>query len=275
MRRASLLAVVVAGLVAALTPPSADAAPSSRASADAEAARLLRAPALDHPQVRTISSSYTTLRLDPARDYIVRIAVGAVLTRSVSVLGGHNVVLEPGTLRYAPPPGANATWMARGLYLKGQTGTVFVNGLDIEGPLDEGINLDQREPGAVVVLRDISIGFVSGTKSGHHADLLQTWAGPSKLVVDGFTGASNYQGFFLKPNQRFKDGPRPTFFYLRNVDLDLRMGAYAMWTDGHGAFPLHVRSTRVAPNPTRPSRDEWLWPKPSSGDTTWSAVTAD
>jgi hypothetical protein len=282
MRRAGLVMTAAVALPALLVPallgpsaPTASAASASAAKADAEATQLLKPPVLDHPVVRTIAAGHTSLKLDPARDYVLRISPGAVLTKSVTVVGGHNVVLESGTLRYAPPAGASPTWTVRGLYLKGQTGTMYVQGLTIQGPLDEGINLDQREPGAVVVLRDITVDLVHGTKGGHHADLLQTWAGPSKLVVDGFTGSSTYQGFFLRPNQRFQQGSRPTFFYLRKVDLDVRTGAYALWTDGHNAFPLHVRSTTVAVNPTRGSRDEWLWPKPSTGDKTWSAVTTD
>src|SRR5690349_8525146 len=91
---------------------------SAESAADAEARRLLRPPALTNPEVRTISPGSTTLRLNPARDYVVRIRPGSVLSRGVVVLGGHNVIMEAGTLQYARPATAAPTWQVRGLYLK-------------------------------------------------------------------------------------------------------------------------------------------------------------
>jgi hypothetical protein len=252
--------------------PAPAPAPSSAQRVDTDATRLLQPPRLEDPVVRTIRPGSTWLRLDPGRDYRLQIALDVVLTSGVVVLGGRNVVLEPGTLRYARPPGVNPSWTVRGLYLKGQTGIAYVSGLRIRGPLKEGINLDQRAPGAVVVLRDVEVDPVQGSEAGHHADLLQTWAGPSKLVVDGFRGASTYQGFFLLPNQEWTTGPQPEYFWLRDVELDLTVGRYAFWTDGGGRFPVQVHATAVRRNPTRQARDQWLWPRPSTGDTTWSAV---
>jgi hypothetical protein len=279
LRAGAASAVLVCALAAApMTPTHQPATYSESSSAstgpDSEAAALLSPPAQSHPLRREISSTSTTLKLDRARDYIVTIREGAVLTRGVAIIGGHNVILKPGTLRYVPPPGAKPTWLVRGLYLKGQTGTAYVSDLQIRGPLNEGINLDQRERGVVVALRNITVDLVRGSARGHHADLLQTWAGPAKLVVDGFTGSSNYQGFFLKPNQKFR-GPKPTFFWMNDVRLDMRLGAYALWADGHRAFPLYVKNTQIVLNPSRTGRDAWLWPKPSTGDTTWMGVVAD
>ena len=245
---------------------------SAAQQVDTDAARLLDPPRLEDPVVRTIRAGATWLRLDPQRDYRLKIAADSVLTSGVVIVGGRNVVLEPGTLRYATTPGAKGP-LVRGLYLKGQTGTMYVSGLRIRGPLKEGINLDQRMPGASVVLRDVEVDTVHGSELTHHADLLQTWAGPSKLVVDGFRGATTYQGFFLRPNQRWRNGPKPEYFWLRDVQLDVRLGRYALWTDGGGAFPVRVQSTSVLRNPTRLPRDLWLWPKPSTGDTTWRSVS--
>ena len=249
-------------------PPAASAADA----VDADARRLLKRPALTRPIVGTVTPSTPHVVLNPRRDYVIRIAANAVFTRGLIIQGGRNVVLEPGTLRYAPPRGASPLWRTRGLYLKGQTGIAYVSGLRIRGPLQEGINLDQRAPGAAVVLRDIEIDPVIGSESGHHADLLQTWAGPAKLVVDGFRGTSNYQGFFLRPNQMWRSGPKPKYFWLRGVELNLRTGAYALWADGRNAYPISVQSVAVDVNPLRMSRDRWLWPKPSTGDRTWSRV---
>jgi hypothetical protein len=210
--------------------------------------------------------------LNDARDYVITIPAGTVFTKPVTIQGGHNVVLENSVLRYAAPAGASADWMARGLYLTGQTGTMWVNDLQIRGPLSEGIDLAERSPGSTVVLRNIAVDPVSGTYETNHADVLQTWAGPDKLVVDGLTGTSDYQGMFLEPNDLFVDGPKPTFFSLSNVRLDVSTGYYALWTDGFGAFPLATSNVSVVYNPERPNRGSWLWPKPSTGDTTWNDV---
>jgi hypothetical protein len=241
---------------------------------DAQALPLLTRPALVAPETKSLTPQAPVLELDPARDYVVQVPVGSVFTTGAAIVGGHNVVLENAVLLYAAPAALTPTAETgvRGLFLKGQTGVMYVNGLQIRGTLNEGIQLDQKAPGAAVVLRGVAIDPVRGTEADWHADLLQTWAGPAKLVVDDFTGTSNYQGMFLRPNQLWETGPKPDFFWLRNVHLDVSTGFYALWTDGFGAFPL--QATGVTVKPRSSDRDQWLWPKPSTGDTTWSEVTA-
>jgi hypothetical protein len=237
-----------------------------------KASALLPRPTLSTPIVASLTPANQGVVLNNARDYVITIPDGTVFTQPVTIQGGHNVVIENSVLRYAAPAGAAADWMARGLYLTGQTGTMWVNNLQIRGPLSEGIDLAERAPGSTVVLRNIAVDPVSGTYETNHADVLQTWAGPDKLVVDGLTGTSNYQGMFLEPNDLFADGPKPTFFSLSNVKLDVSTGYYALWTDGYGAFPLATFNVSVVYNPAHPSRNSWLWPKPSTGDTTWNDV---
>ena len=241
---------------------------------DAQALPLLERPALTNPITLQITPAAPEVKnLDPNQDYIVTVAPG-IYTKNAKIWGGHNVVLENAVLVYASPTAAQPTKDVgvRGLYLTGQTGVMYVNGLQIRGTLNEGIQLSETEPGATVVLRNIAIDPVTGSEDTWHADLLQTWAGPAKLVVDGFTGTSNFQGMFLTPNQKW-NGPKPEFFWLRNVHLNVALGRYALWTDGFGAFPL--QTTDVTVKPRSENRDQWLWPKPSTGDTTWQNVTAD
>lgn len=247
---------------------------SALVGVDAMAAALLPRPVLVNPVTQTINPTWTSMTLDVTRDYVIKVKPGAVLSKPVTLVGGRNVVIESQVLRYAAPVGAAADWKVRGLLLKGATGTTWVRDLQIRGPLAEGIDLDQRAPRSTVVLRDIAIDKVSGSYAGNHADLLQTWAGPDRLVVDGLTGSSDYQGMFLRPTDAWADGPMPSFFSLRNISMDLSTGYYALWSDGYGAFPIAVRNVSVRPNPARPGRDAWLWPKPSTGDTTWQAVSS-
>jgi hypothetical protein len=265
---------------ATTTTPTATATPTAIATVasspsstlTAAATALLPKPTLVAPIARALTPASPGITLDTTRDYVITIPSGSVFTKPVTILGGHNVVLEAAVLRYAAPAGSPADWTVRGLMLKGQTGVMWIRDLQIRGPLAEGIDLEQKAPGAAVVLRDIAIDQVSGTYETNHADLLQTWAGPDKLVVDGLSGSSNYQGMFLRPNDLWADGPTPTLFALSNVTIDVSTGYYALWTDGFGAFPLTVSNVQVRPNPARPSRDAWLWPKPSTGDTTWVDV---
>jgi hypothetical protein len=143
----------------------------------------------------------------------------------------------------------------------------------------EGIDLQEPVRGATVVLRDVLIDKVHGSYTTNHADLIQTWAGPSRLLIDGFTGTTGYQGFFLLPNQLYK-GPSPRVFDLRNVDIDDSHGGYALWlSDQHGSFPLHVQNVVVRANPLRTWRGWWLWgfqgqDSNAPGMGTWAAVAA-
>ena len=261
------------GLVALLALAAVAVAPGDgHASAPSRHQALLAEPPLVDPTTVVVDRQHTKLHLDVTKDYVVQVA-DAPLGRSVTIEGGHNVVLRKGTLRYARPSGSKASWRCRGLELKGQSGTMWVSGLSIRGPLLEGIDLDQRLPGARVVLQDITIDPVHGTQSGHHADLLQTWAGPDTLVVDGFRGTSDFQGIFLKPNDSF-DGPPPSLISLKDVDLDVSHGRYALWVNTGHPYPVTVTSVTVKYNRARPSRNLWLWPKPSTGDHTWDAVVA-
>src|SRR4051812_11944954 len=116
--------LAVAGMTAASLVALSPAALAKQGSATAaqEAGRLLRPPALDHPVSVVVSPTSTTLQLDAQRDYIVRIQDDAVLTRGLVIAGGHNVIVRPGTLRYAPPLGTTTVWSTRGAYFKGQTG---------------------------------------------------------------------------------------------------------------------------------------------------------
>ena len=220
---------------------------------------------VDPTRVVVTSSNYSSIKLQLDRDYIIDLGVGMrSVPGAVSIWGGRNVVLENGHL--------NITGASGGIKLKNQTGTMWVHNLRISGPqLMEGIDLEQRQPNSAVVLRNVLIDGVYGSISTNHADLLQTWAGPSKLLVDGFSGTTTYQGFFLTPNQQFADGPPPKVFDLRHVDIDVSDGGYALWRDV--GFPFCAEDIHVKPNPRKLARDWWVWPKPSTGDTSWASAT--
>jgi hypothetical protein len=138
----------------------------------------------------------------------------------------------------------------------------------------EGINLSQTL-GGIVQLQNIRIEGATGTKAGNHADLIQSWAGPRQLRIDGFTGYTNYQGFFLLPNQWF-DGPAPELFDLRNINLvgDPAGAGYLYWVDEtRQRFPVRHQNLWAQPSAGKAGNpDQFLWPRPSTGDRTWDGV---
>jgi hypothetical protein len=149
------------------------------------------------------------------------------------------------------------------MYLKGQTGTVFVEGVSFysssAGSLTEGIDMDQRR-GATVVLQNIRLGQLTGSRAGNHADGVQTWAGPRRLLIDGLSMKTQYQGMFLLPNQRFKNGPAPDLFDLRNISIVGDPGCgYLLWRDSR-SFPFRVTGVYVRPGSRRlTARSRFLW----------------
>jgi hypothetical protein len=251
LRRTTLTVCVLASFVLA-------------GASSAQARSPWQRPTLRRPITVVANASHRSLVLDLHRDYVVKLTRGAErIPGGLSIWGGRNVVIDGGHIVVPDKAG--------GMVLKNQTGTIWIRGVYISGRrLMEGIDLDERAPRATVVLRDILVATVHGSYATNHADLLQTWAGPSRLLIDGFTGTTNYQGFFLLPNQ-FLSGQRPRLFDLRHVNIFSR-GGYALWRDPGMPFPLHLRDVYVRANPAKPSRDWWLWPKPSTGDRSWAGV---
>ena len=275
---AAALLLAAPGLPATAAEPAsgtaavtADAATTAATTAATEPSSALswQPPALSAPEVVRVSATNRDLRLDPARDYVVQMPAEPLSVPGGLIIGGgRNVILVGGEINI--PAGVGSGHAGRGLYLKGQTGTIHVEGLLITGAgLNEGINLDQQR-GAVVQIQNVRVDTVHGSSSGDHADVLQTWAGPRQLRVDGLTGSSEYQGLFLLPRQ-FGSQAQPEMMDLRRVDL--RGGpssAYMIWRDDL-SWPLHVSDVHVAPRD--PSyRGGFLWPKSGAGAGSWPFV---
>jgi hypothetical protein len=192
------------------------------------------APALTQPTTINVTAANAALRLDVTRDYVVKLPRDAPLeaTGGLSITGGRNVVLVGGEIAIpdqGPAPGANDQ---RALYLKGQTGTVHVEGLLLSGPdLNEGINLDQRL-GATVQIQNVRVeGAAPRAVDGgavHHTDIVQTWAGPAQLRIDRLTASTGYQGFFLQPAQYGRTPTQP--WQISHVNLTGLPGSgYLLW----------------------------------------------
>ena len=231
-------------------------------------------PALTDPITLTVSDTKHNFKLDVAKDYLIKMPATPLKARGgLTISGGRNVVLIGGAIEAPSAKDAPKATDRRAVYLKGQAGTVHIEGLHIKGDdLAEAFNLDERL-GAIVQLQNIRIETVHGSFSGHHADLVQTWAGPAELRIDRFTGFTDYQGFFLLPNQHFTDGPKPKLFDFRHINLTgSEKSAYLLWSPGEKAMPVTLKEVWLKPNPKKTNRDQFLWPKPSSGDKSWEAV---
>lgn len=237
----------------------------TQARANAMPASAWNAPALVAPTTVAISDANRNLVLDQSKDYILECRPGAVnLTWALVVWGGHNVVFQNCHVNVTVP-----NWSAA---FKNQTGTLWIHDVRFGGRhLHGGIQL--QEPTATVVMRDVLFDRVYGSYTTDHAECVQTWAGPRRLLVDGLTCPTSYQGLFLLPNQ-FYTGRAPTIFDLRHVDIDDSRGGYALWLGdvrgGLSALRLNLQDVYVAPNRARSWRGWWLWPQPPAR--TWGRV---
>jgi hypothetical protein len=218
-----------------------------------------------------------SLKLSTSKDYVLKLAADkpVYLPKGLDITGGRNVVVIGGQVDVRNGyTASNGEATRRGMYLKGQTGTVYIEGVRFSstttGTLTEGIDLDERL-GAQVVLQNVRVDHLKGSYATNHADGLQTWAGPRKLLIDGLSIDTDYQGMFLLPNQHFT-GPAPELFDLRNISITGEPGSgYLLWKDSQD-FPVKVTNVEVKPGSHNPTdRGAYLWPK---NNPVWGNVTA-
>jgi hypothetical protein len=247
-----------------LTPPTS--VPSTNPYGNCGRRGTWAPPALQGPETITVRSGTTSLKLQGGKDYKIVMPPTPLRGTGLSITGGRNVVMIGGTIEVNSK---DQEGHARGLYLIGQTATVHIDGLHVTGSaLFDGIVLDQRL-GATVQLQNIRIDTVHGSRSGDHADLVQTWAGPVLLRIDGLTGRTTYQGFFLMPRQRIKPGGPLTYtgpldtWDFRNINIvGTASSAYLLWRN-----PNHnsIRIKDVFVGKEQGGRtDQMAWPSPKA-----------
>jgi hypothetical protein len=240
--------------------------PSSTPAASAAASALTwSAPTLTNPTNLTINSSKSIWTLQDTKDYRLTLTSPFTAAGGLTIVGGRNVVLIGGEIQ-VPDSASTDALQRRGMYLKNQTGTIHIEGLRITGPnLSEGINLDQRK-GATVQLQNIFVDTVRGSREGHHADIIQTWAGPKTLRVDRLVGSTEYQGFFLLPHQQWSAAVVQDWDF-RNIDItSLNPVGYALWKENnHNIAASNVYVHRNGTTST------WglLWPS----DAAWAGAS--
>lgn len=254
------LALPLAALSTTAAPAGATAAPAVVGSAIVSSGgttllpplttttrKLLAAPPrLESPTTIRVRNGMGDIKLDPSRDYRIVLPRDRAFVngKGLSIVGGRNVVVIGGVVDvrdgYIDSEGDR---QRRAGYFRKTTGTLHVEGVrfvsSTKGTLLEGITVSL--PGARLALQNIWFGArLVGSYAGNHADVLQTWAGPRRLTVDGLTARTTYQGFFLLP-QQFSSEP-VYLFDLRRVNLVGIDAAYLLWLGGGVA---NLRTTKV------------------------------
>jgi len=167
---------------------------ASRARAATIGSSLSRPP-MSNPIVINLHVGSDSLHLNDSRDYILRMP-NQKKTGPLYIKGGRNILIVGGYMstRTKGPninihDGANA--------VSGHI--IHIERLLIDGSSkvpSDGIQI--HAPKAIVQLKmDRFVGFW-GTLNGYHADVIQPAGGVKELRIDGFTGSSHYNDFYLR-----------------------------------------------------------------------------
>jgi hypothetical protein len=206
--------------------------------------------------------------LDPAKDFKLVLPQGGYGHGGLTINGGRNVTLIGGHI-WVPETGAADLKPRRGLLLVNQRGIVHVEGLRIDGPgLSEGIQMGEPY-GATVHLENIYIAHVRARdRAGfgdNHPDLVQTWAGPKRLLIDGLTGTTDLGGLTLEPTSAlcWTAGCMPSTVHhrtwdFRNVDITGTGSARILLWKGT-SFPISQHNIWARQLSGRSARSS-VWP---------------
>jgi hypothetical protein len=162
-------------------------------------------PALTNPTTIYVKSGLDPdiLKLSTSKDYILKMPAG-VDTGTLEIDGGHNVVVIGGQITV--PSTANQTDNGAddtdtGIYVKGSTGTVHIEGMLISGQANTMFDgIDINAPQATVQIENVRMTGLWGSYTSEHSDAIQTWGGVKVLRIDNFTADGDYQGLTLKPD---------------------------------------------------------------------------
>jgi hypothetical protein len=259
-----------------LPPESPEAAPEEEPeppapiqSATAGSSPLRWAPpVLVEPKTIKLGTGYTHTVLATNRDYILKLPatkkVGGTWIdggRNVVVIGGH-VTIPAVTTR----SGSERTAIS----IKGATGTVHVEGVQIDGSGGgqfDGITINA--PQAVVQLQNLRVVGVRGGLNSLHADVVQPWGGVRALRIDRLTASTNYQGLTLQPDLGPIGSVELDHVDLTSVlDATTEKGGHVMWmakgTKSCIAASTSLSNVFVKPRPGR-SLGTSVWPSATSG----------
>lgn len=183
----------IAVMLAVVHPSPVCSADNSQISTNNLSSKLKWAPQKQlKPNIEYIGvGPYSSPTFSQDQDVIIRLPkyvrdVGADIIinggRHVKIIGGHT----------------------RGrIYWRNGFGSLFIEGvlIDVSAASSRDAIVVSGAPGHSpdVYLQKIFVTGVQGSFLGVHADIFQAWGPIGALRVDQFTGDSNYQGFFIRP----------------------------------------------------------------------------
>lgn len=239
-RRVALLAFLVAGMISLVA--------GAPRSGNGLGMMLPAVAALaDWPERREViylEDGVTYTRLDPDTNYHIVFPEG-VKTGATALEGGRDILIDGAHIVMEPE---ESDLERRAIYIKDATGTVQVQNVFIEGVGDAVFDaIAISAPEATVKLTEIRVEGLRGTFDGFHGDIVQPFGGVKRLVVNGLTGRSNYQGFYLQETR----GPIGAVV-LRNVNLSYDdnpedLITYLLWLDGCATYPVTLRNVYIEP----------------------------
>jgi hypothetical protein len=223
-------------------------------------------PALHDPTTILLGRGYSDTTLDPERDYVIRLP-SADKRGGVTIEGGHDVVVIGGhvTLPSGAPPGAANDRYRTGLYLKGQTGTVHVEGVLFDaapGVRWDAIDIDA--PAATVQLENVRADGVRGGFHSFHADVVQPWGGVRALRIDHLSASSNYQGLTLPIDEGPIGSAQVSHVDLHGLSAGAQGTGHLLWlTTGSRtcrSYPVALHDVYVRPRAGE-TLGETVWPQ--------------
>ena len=187
-------------------------------------------PVLVNPTTIALNGGYTKLRLDPTKDYILRMPAHPK-RGGTHISGGHNVVLIGGhvqlparqqaddgqiiacdaqkncgdgacSTRADPPTSWSYHTYCRAFYIEQSTGTVHIEGVLIDGTQTKQDAFAISAPAATVQIQNVRVEGLYGDEATWHADVIQPWGGVKELRVDRLTAETAFQGLQLAPDPR-------------------------------------------------------------------------
>jgi hypothetical protein len=84
---------------------------------------------------------------------------------------------------------------------------------------------------SMLIVQNCYVEPIHGEQSGQHADTIQVYGGPATMLLEGWVGETDYQGFFLHPAQ----------FGDQFSDDVQGMGLFGDWSFGRVQIISHPR----------------------------------
>jgi hypothetical protein len=240
-------------------PPALPAAPPAAPGGLAWAA-----PALSNPTTLTLNTASNYFKLDNQKDYIVKYP-SSVKIGQLMIEGGRNITIVGGEQQNYAGVGTAVVFFT-------DEGT---NGAPVPGRVihAEGLKIDMAggdvrdvfglmTPSAIVQLENIRAMNVHGVGSGVHPDIVQNYSDILGLRVDRLTGSTNYQGFFIRPQEGLIKSVD-----LRHVNLTLNANGQdtycqvLFFANYDGAAPdLHLDSFYIQNNRPGQNAQDAVYP---------------